>query len=266
MNRRPFPVRCALALTTWLVSAPSLAAPAVPPAGPSGPASPEAAIAGSSTPEPACADGVVKDDGSLETGWGWVPSVIEGEYVQVFHSSEFENREVEAVCVCWLRTREDASIDFEVVFYHSVPDDEDGDPQPAEAPYAVVPATAAEVPRGIVGAFTEVGFRPVGIPSGELYIGVRWNPSVDQFFFVCADTTPGTPRVNLFFRDDRAEGWDNAFETSDPLFVDHRAVLVRARSRRSTIVDVPALSAAGLGILAALLAAAGWRLSRPSRR
>ena len=91
---------------------------------------------------------------------------------------------------------------------------------------------------------------------------MRWNPSADRFFFVCADTTPEAPRVNLFFRDDRASGWDNAFETSDPIFLDHRAVLVRARSRTRSLVDVPALGAAGLAALVILLGLAGWRLSR----
>ena len=31
-----------------------------------------------------CSDGVVLDDGTLETGYGWVPSVIDGRYVQRF--------------------------------------------------------------------------------------------------------------------------------------------------------------------------------------
>ena len=254
MYRKSSAACATLALTICLAGAAAGAEPRLAPA-----------TRGSSTPEPACDDGVVKDDGSLETGWGWVPSVIEGEYVQVFDSSEFPNREVEAVCVCWLRTSFDARIDFEVVFYHAVADEE-GDLQPAEAPYAVIPATARGVPEGIVGKFTEVAVPRVGIPFGELYIGVRWNPSADRFFFVCADTTPETPRTNLFFRDDRASGWDNAFDTNDPIFRDHRAILVRAQPRPEVnAVDVPALGAAGLGLLGVLLAAAGgWLLRRRS--
>ncbi len=222
------------------------------------------ALLGLSFPEPACEDGVVKDDGSVETGWGWIPSVSEGEYVQVYHSDEFPTREVDAVCVCWLRTRDDDEIDFEVVFYDSVLD-EDGDPQPADAPYAAIPATAVGVPQGIVGAFTEVDVPEVGIPEGELYVGVRWNAAADRFFFVCADTTAETPRVDVFFRDEKAEGWDNIFATSDPIFVDHRAILVRPRPRQATVVDVPALDGAGLASLAALLAAAGGWVSRRRR-
>ncbi len=253
MNRRSLTVCCILALTLgWAASAhpQSLTPPA---------------FQGSSTPEPLCEDGVVKDDGSLETGWGWVPSVIEGEYVQVFHSSEFSSSVVGSVCVCWLRTRNDDDIDFEVVFYRAVRDLE-GDLRPADAPYIAIPATTADVPEGIVGVFTEVAVPAVRIPYGEFYIGVRWNPSADRFFFVCADTTPETPRTNLFFRDDRASGWDNAFDTNDPIFRDHRAILVRAQPRPEVnAVDVPALGAAGLGVLGVLLAAAGgWLLRRRS--
>ena len=168
-----------------------------------------------------------------------------------------------SVCVCWLRTAGDDEIDFEVVFYRAVRDLE-GDLEPAEQPYIAIPATTADVPQGIVGVFSEVQVPAVRIPYGEFYIGVRWNPSADPFFFVCADTTPETPRTNLFFRDDRASGWDNAFDTNDPLFRDHRAILVRAQPWPKTIpVEVPALGATGMALLAALL---GWIGLRAVRR
>ncbi len=245
MNRRFLTTCCALTLAIGSVAAVAAQTLAPPP------------FEGSNVPEPLCEDGVVKDDGSLETGWGWVPTVIEGEYAQVFDSSEFPTSVVASVCVCWLRTEGDNDIDFEVVFYRAVVDLE-GDLRPADEPYVAVPATATGVPQGIVGAFVEVEVPAVRIPFGEFYIGVRWNPSADRFFFVCADTTPETPRTNLFFRDDRASGWDNAFDTTDPLFLEHRAILVRAQPRPDiSFADVPALDAAGLGVLGLLLAAIG---------
>lgn len=189
---------------------------------------------------PACSDGVVKDDGSVETGWGWVPSVLSGEYVQVFDRSEFSSAGVESVCICWLRTRPDDSIDFDVVFYR---DDVDQPGQPEASPYAVVPAHASGVPLGIVGQFYEVDVSNVELPPGTVYIGPRWDASADQFFFVCADTTPSTPFTNVFFIDDRAKGeWANIAESNDPIFIPHRAILVRPVPRPAYAVEVPALT------------------------
>ena len=203
-----------------------------------------------------CADGVVKDDGSVETGWGWVPSVIEGQYVQEFHRDEFVSPGLLEACICWLRTNNDADISFDVVLYTDV------EGQPAEEPFAVVPATATDVPEGIVGAFTKVSLAGIDLPPGTFYIGPRWDPSTDQFFFVCADTTEGNPVTDVWFIDDRAEEWSSVLETSDPLFRDHKAILVRPVVRGTVPVEVPALPVDGLVLLALLLAIAGlyWRL------
>ncbi len=218
-------------------------------------------IEGVGTPTPACTDGVIKDDGSLETGWGWVPSVQSGEYVQVYDRSEFRSRRLESVCVCWLRTRTDDSIDFDVVFYEES-NEEPG--QPAEAPFAAVPTQATSVPQGIVGAFYQVDVRGVTLPEeGTIYIGPRWNASADQFFFLCADTTPETPFTNVFFIDDRAKGeWSNIAETSDPIFQDHRAVLVRPVAGVPAAVEIPTLGAWSRLSLVLLLAGLAWTWSR----
>ncbi len=83
-----------------------------------------------------CPGGLALDDGSAETGYGWVPSVPDGEYVQRILFGQLPNRRLESVCICWQRTREDADVDFEVVFY------EDAGGQPAAEPYSAVPANA----------------------------------------------------------------------------------------------------------------------------
>jgi hypothetical protein len=203
----------------------------------------------------ACAEGVVKDDSTVETGWGWVPSVIEGQYVQEYHSSEFALRQLDKVCICWLRTRDDADIDFDVVLY------EDVDGQPAATPYAVFPTRATDVPLGIVGEFTEIDLGGARIPQGTFYIGARWNANVDQFFFVCGDTTPTTPRQEVWFIDDRSEGeWGSSETTEDPLFIPHRAILVRPVGGLEGVIDVPALSFLGLITLAGALSVAGLLL------
>jgi len=203
-----------------------------------------------------CAGGVVKDDGSLETGYGWVPSVIDGVYVQEFHISEFPSDRLQSVCICWLRTREDSDLSFEVVFY------QDNDGLPAETPYASVPAVASSVPDGLAsgGAFYEVDVSQIIIQGSRFYVGARWNPSIDQFFFVCADHSPETDPVNVFYIDDRADEWGIALDTPDPIFDGHRAIMVRATAQAPAEFAVPALGPAGSAILALLLATGGWLL------
>ncbi len=204
----------------------------------------------------ACDGGVVVDDGSAETGYGWVPSVIEGEFVQEFDAAAFSSHRLDSVCLCWIRTRPDTEIDFEIVFYRQVVDPDNATRLlPAAEPYAVFPGSADVVPKGIAESFFEVDVRGVVIPAGASYIGARWDPSTDQFFFVCTDTSDDTPPVEVFFRDDRAEGeWTSVFESNDPIFDDHRAIMVRALPGPLVAVDVPALGMSGLALMAAALA------------
>ncbi len=203
---------------------------------------------------------VILDDGTAETGYGWVPSVIEGEFVQRFSTTLFPTRDLESVCICWIRTTADDDIDFEVVFYGDV------DGQPAPFPYAVVSASSTVEPKGITESFTEVDVRGVRIPVGPSYIGARWNASVDRFFFVCADSTEGIEPVEVFFRDDRAEGeWASVLDSLDPIFRQHRALMVRGRSSFATALDVPTLGVGGLAMLVVLLAGVASRLLRRHR-
>lgn len=202
---------------------------------------------------------MIYDDASVETGFGWVPSVIEGIYVQRFEREDFGSQRVEEVCLCWLRTRTDDSLDFDLVFFR------DADGEPEAAPYASIPATATLVPQGVTGAWYEVSVAGVELPDGPVYIGARWNANVDQFFFVCADTTPSTPFHNLFFIDDRAEEWGNAADTNDPIFDDYRATMIRAVTAPPHVLEIPTLAPAPLAALAAALGWLAWRRLRRLR-
>ncbi len=180
-------------------------------------------------PEPegtACAGGAIKDDGSVETGYGYVPSAKMGVYVQEIDSSELPSRELSEVCVCWLRTRADDNIDFEVVFYP----DQGG--RPSRVPYAKVRSTANEVPKGVdaAGRFYSVDVSDVTLAEGTSYVGVHWNPSASTFFFVCTDTSEETPYTNVFSAEDRAPAWTNIKDSRDPIFRPHRSILVRVKS------------------------------------
>lgn len=173
-----------------------------------------------------CAGGVVLDDGSVETGYGFVPSSSWGVFVQEFDSAAFASREISRVCVCWLRTREVEEVDYEVVFY-----EQQGN-GPAAEPYASVQGKATDVPMGVAnaGRLYPVEIDGVTLPEGKSYIGVRFDPSIARFFFVCTDRSEGTPIVTGFQKDDRSRRWTNVLFTPDPSFQNHRSVLIRAEA------------------------------------
>ena len=202
-------------------------------------------------PADACAGGWIRDDGSAETGYGWVPSSVEGIYVQEVKLTELGSRNLASVCVCWLRTRTDNDVDFDVVFYG------DAGGRPQLQPLASVPARAEGVPMGVTGRFYEVDVSGIKLPGQTSYVGVRWNPNADDFFFVCVDQNPLTERIPTFFIDDRASGWGDALNTIDPIFDGHRAMLMRLNGGATP--DIPGLAGPGLLIFGLGLAAAGLR-------
>jgi hypothetical protein len=206
----------------------------------------------------ACSDGVVLDDGTLESGYGWVPSVVDGRYVQRFEVADFISRRIEAVCICWTRTQADDQVDFEVQLYRDIGG------RPAAFPEAVVGAVAAAVPAFPDGAFTTVDVSQVDMRAitDAFYLGVKWNPSVDRFFFVCVDQGPVTPVVDGWFVDDRAEEWTSVLESSDPIFDEHRAMLIRGRAMEGFYPLVPTLSFWGVVILIAAVGFIGWLVAR----
>ena len=205
-----------------------------------------------------CDDGVVKDDGTLETGYGWVPSVIDGRYVQQFELMEFRSRKIEEVCVCWTRTRSDDTVRFDVELYRDV----GGRPSPR--PEASVEAQATLVPTYPDGGFYSIDVSDAAmlVPTGTFYLGVTWNPSEDGFFFICADHSATTEIVDGWFIDDRADEWTSVLESSDPIFIDHRAMMIRARAAEGTYPLIPTLGTWGLIILIAGICAVGLLVIR----
>jgi len=200
-----------------------------------------------------CADGVVKDDGSIETGYGWVPSVVDGRYVQQFEAAEFRSRKMEEICICWTRTRPDDSVTFSVELFR------DRGGRPARSPEASMEVVATLVPTFPDGAFFSVDVSEADFhaPTDTFYLGVRWDPSEDEFFFVCVDKSEETPVVDGWFTDDRASGWASVLDTNDPTFLDHRAMMIRAEALEGYFPMVPTLSTWGLLILIGTICAVG---------
>ncbi len=183
-----------------------------------------------SDPTPAtqpCEGGVVLDDGQVDSGYSFVPSSQMGIYVQYFDSALFSRRELQTVCVCWLKTRQDRKdVPFEVVFFEKIGN------QPAREPYAWVSGEAKEVADSVktAGAFVDVDVRGVSLPKTGAYIGVRWNPSEEQHLFLCNDRSEATTKTEVRFHDDRSRGWGDVKTARDPIFHPHRAVMVRAKA------------------------------------
>lgn len=208
-----------------------------------------------------CSDGVVKDDGSLETGYGWVPSAVDGRYVQRFEYTELNSRKLEEVCICWTRTSSDDEIRFQVQLYR------DRGGFPSRHPEASVEAVAAGVPEFPDGAFVsvDVSDADMRIPTDVSYIGVQWDPSEDVFFFVCADHSDVMPVTDGWFIDDRADEWTSVLVTNDPIFDDHRAMMIRARGVEGYYALVPTLGTTGIIVMVVVMAFAASLLLRKKR-
>lgn len=200
-----------------------------------------------------CDEGVVLDDGTLESGYGWVPSAVDGRYVQRFEVADFRSRKMEDVCICWTRTQPDDEVRFRVEIYR------DRGGRPSRSPDESIEVVATSVPSFPDGAFYTVDVSSIDMraPTDVFYLGVRWNPSEDGFFFVCVDQSETTPVVNGWFIDDRADEWESVLESNDPIFDEHRAMMIRARALEGYYGLVPTLGTWGLVILIGAICAVG---------
>lgn len=178
------------------------------------------AAAGQETPSPpaarvvaqpagaACAGPgwVVRDDGTPENGLGWDPNVVsDGTYVDRFDLGPPGGDAVTRVCLRLARLGSDSSLDFDVTFWTL--DGPGGDPNTL---LGSVPATATGVPSGLPGQLYEVDVSGLGLPAqGMVGVGPRWNPQVDQDFFLLTDEGLASPFTDPMGSSDGGASWDN---------------------------------------------------------
>ena len=219
---QPIAALLALALTACVQTPPP-----VPPAEQIEEATEEALAAAA----PDCAGGWQVDDGSVETGYGFVPQATDGTYLQRIDAGALPSPKLDTVCICWLKTRHGGEAEFEVVFY------EDIGGRPAREPYARVPARVTDIPDSVeaAGRFYEIDVSGVTLAPGTSFIGAHWIPSEAKYLFVCTDRKDdeADPAVDVFFQEDRSPGWTSVFQSKDPIFRNHRAILVRARAKEN---------------------------------
>ena len=144
-------------------------------------------------------------------------------YVQEVQSEDFPSRHLKEVCACWFQKPGGGKADFEVLFFAA-----EGS-RPAMEPYAKVQATAKGLGEGKRDArWHVVDVSGVSLPEGTSYIGVRWQPTKEPRLFVCSDQSAETPRRKGFFGEDRSRGWIDLETTADPIFIPHRALMIRS--------------------------------------
>jgi len=168
---------------------------------------------------PRCENGVIVDDGTVESGLSLTADTVD---LVMLLDVGVTDALIEEVCVCW--TRDSASgpevtVPFEIVFY-----DEALNGEPGEL-LEVVPKTAQDVPEfpdSRIYRFdvTTEDFRS---PEERLFVGVSWLANAEPEFFVCIDLD-GPNRPPLFVSADLGATW---LDRQDLGISDVQALVIR---------------------------------------
>ena len=171
-----------------------------------------------------CAGGEILDDGSSEAAVGRPvdTTVTSDTMVQKFTPPAYPSVYHE-VCMAWISGGADTTLSYEVVFY----DDDGPDGEPGTL-LAAVPTSASYVPQsGVLFYSTSVASPPV--IDGSIYIGFRYNPSID-FFLHRVDRSLSTPKQVMRQSSNDGLSW------YPPTFTETRAFFIRARSTDDYVV------------------------------
>jgi len=171
-----------------------------------------------------CAGGEILDDGTSEASEGYpaVTSVTSSTKVQKFTPPAYPSVYHE-VCVAWTAGEGDTTLSYEVVFY-----DDDGPGGEPGTLLAAVPTSASSVPYSGVSFYsTSVASPPV--TDGSIYIGVRYDPSIDNFY-LRVDRSVSTQQQVMRWSTNDGLTW---YPPSSP---DTRAFFIRARSSADYVV------------------------------
>jgi len=215
----------------------------------------ERGSAGSSPPGDGCEEGEIPDDGTVESGFGWDPFITYAGFVERFDATAFPSG-LERICICLLTGFNDPG-DFEQGFQIVVYDDDGTQGAPGTL-LASIPAMATNVPVNPPGAFYDYDLtgQVTSLPSdGNVYIGIEWQPNVEENFAVCIDYD--TPPNGGYTMSDTFPEW-TPIEESSTAFVEYGALVIRPVGT-SNVVEIPTLGGIGLSFLAALLVVASLR-------
>lgn len=167
-----------------------------------------------------CAGGEIYDDGGAENGYSGNPALISSfEGVQRFTPAAFPGT-YDSVCV-GLVSLGGPALDFEIEVR-----DDDGTAGGPGTLLGALPVSAAGIPGGLPCAFFEYDITSLGlnIPSGNVWIGVRWNPMLFPSRFICSDESVATPLHPGFVNFNNPSLW----QATQTVFPGYRAKLIRA--------------------------------------
>lgn len=149
--------------------------------------------AGAAAAQSSCSDGTRHDDNSFEAGYGFSTTQSRGTYVMRIDPPTTPAR-LESACVCFLRDGTDDQITFSINVWAA-----DG---PGGTPGTLLGRLPSQVASGIpdnTATFFRYDLSSLGIVAdGPVFIGPSWRPSVDQNFYVCADTNGPTSKPGYF--------------------------------------------------------------------
>ena len=167
-----------------------------------------------------CAGGEIYDDGTAENGYSGNPAIISSfEGVMQFTPLAYPGT-YDTVCV-GLVSLGGPNLDFEI----EVRDDDGAGGIPGTL-LGALPVSAAGIPGGLPCAFFEYDITSLAlnIPSGNVWIGVRWNPMLFPSRFICADESPATPLHPGFVNFNNPSMW----QATQTVFPGYRANQIRA--------------------------------------
>lgn len=167
-----------------------------------------------------CAGGEIYDDGGAENGYSGNPALISSfEGVQQFTPAAYPGT-YDSVCV-GLVSLGGANLNFEIEVR-----DDDGTAGGPGTLLGALPVSAAGIPGGLPCAFFEYDITSLGlnIPSGNVWIGVRWNPMTFPSRFICSDESAATPLHPGFVNFNNPSLW----QATQTVFPGYRAKLIRA--------------------------------------
>jgi hypothetical protein len=177
-------------------------------------------VAGSAAAQSNCSDGTIHDDNSFEAGYGFPTSQSRGSYVMRLDPPATPSR-LDAVCVCFFRDGTDDDLTFDLNVWAA-----NG---PSGTPGTLLGRLSSRVASGIPdggAAFYRYNLSALGIVvDGPVFIGPSWQPSVDQNFFLCADTNGPTSKPGYFSLSTN----QNTPPTSPITFPNYHTLGVRAK-------------------------------------
>jgi len=167
-----------------------------------------------------CALGQIYDDGAAENGYSGNPALItDFQGVMLFTPPSYPYS-YSNVCV-GLVSLAGANLDFEIQVH-----DDDGPGGEPGTLLGTVAASETTLPAGLPCTFfsVDISSMNLSIASGDVWIGVRWNPTAFPSRFICSDESGATAlrpgRVNF----NNPSTW----QATEAVFPAYRAKLIRA--------------------------------------